>query len=343
MHNRTPLVRLSSGASPGISSPALDVSDESFLTGLNPPLILPRSIWSSASGDLVQRLDRFVSPAQLARALGLGESTLKRWIDQGRIPAEKTPGGHRRIRLADALRLVRTEGASAADPAALGFAGSDEAAPEALAATLSSQAPDQALGLVKGLYAGGLAAADLADRWIAPAMARIGHRWAAGRLGVTGEHCATAVMLRALHGLLEAQPAPLPAAPVALIAGLAQDPYLLAPLCAQLVLAEAGFRTVNFGPDTPPASLSTTVCEQRPALVAVSSSVSENTGRRSRAALGAACQEAGSILVVGGRGLRPDVVDEFGATVWCRTMAEFDRFARHVAVSHPSIDLARTA
>lgn len=291
----------------------------------------------------MQRFERFVSPAQLARALGLGESTLKRWIDQGKIPAEKTPGGHRRIRLSDALRLLRSDGTSDADPAALGFCGSDEASPETLATVLASESPEQAVGLMKRLYAGGLGAADLADRWIAPAMARIGHGWAAGRLGVTGEHCATALMLRAVHGLLDAQPAPGLAAPVGWVAGLAQDPYLLAPLCVQLVLAEVGFRTVNFGPDTPPAQLAAAVRELRPALVAVSSSVPEATGSRAREALGTACREAGSVLAIGGRGLRPDVADDFGATVWCRTLAEFDRFARHVSVNHAANALARIA
>jgi len=274
----------------------------------------------------LQQLDRFVSPGRLARALGLGESTVKRWIDQRRIPAEKTPGGHRRIRLADALHLLRSRGIPGADPAALGFCGADEASPEILAGILCSETPTRAMRLLESLYASGLGASELADQWIAPAMHRIGHGWETGHLEITGEHSATSVMLRALHGLLRAQPLPATAAPRAFVAGLAQDPYLLAPLCAQLVLEAAGFRTTNFGPDTPLESLLAAVREQRPALVAVSFSVPERTGSRARAALGAACRESGSALAVGGRGLRPDLADELVDTVWCQSMTELARW-----------------
>jgi excisionase family DNA binding protein len=290
----------------------------------------------------LQRPDRFVSPGQLSRALGLGESTVKRWIDQGRIPADKTPGGHRRIRLSDALHLLRSGGIPGTDPAALGFAGKDDSSLESLAAVLCSDVPERAVKLLEGLYASGLGAGELADQWIAPAMHHVGCGWETGHLPITGEHRAMSVMLRALHGLLRAQPAPAATAPRAFVAGLARDPYLLAPLCAQLVLGEARFQTTNFGPDTPPAGLLAAVREQRPALVAVSFSVPETSGSRSRAALGAACRESGSALAVGGRGLRPDLVDDLGATVWCRSMTELDRMARHLASKRASAALART-
>lgn len=290
----------------------------------------------------MQRPDRYVSPAQLSRALGVGESTVKRWIDQGRIPAEKTPGGHRRIRLGEALQVIRSGLRAAASPDLLGFETPGEASPETLAALLCSEESEQAVTVLEGLYAAGVTACALSDRWIAPAMHRVGRGWETGTLPVTGEHRATAVMLRALHALLATQPAPRPDAPRALVAALAHDPYLIAPLCAQLVLVESGFAATNFGPDTPTESLVDTVREQRPALVAVSFSVPETTGARARAALGAACREAGAALVVGGRGLRGDLVDELGATFWCRSMAELSRVGRHLCAAAPRDGLART-
>ncbi|HBZ71034.1 MAG TPA: hypothetical protein DEP35_15400 [Deltaproteobacteria bacterium] len=60
-----------------------------------------------------------MSPVQRVRAVGLGESTVRRWIDQGRVLAVKTPGGHRRFPIALALRFVRGAGLSLLDPAAL--------------------------------------------------------------------------------------------------------------------------------------------------------------------------------------------------------------------------------
>lgn len=288
----------------------------------------------------MQRRDRYLSPCQLARALGVGESTVKRWIDQRKIPAEKTPGGHRRIPLCEALKLLRSGHLPGADPLALGFDAGDDASPDTLANVLCSDLPERALPLLENLYASGLGAGDLVDRWIAPAMHRIGSGWQSGGVSVTGEHRATSVMVGALHALLAAQPPAKGEGPRAFVAGLSRDPYLLAPLCAQLVLCEAGFETTNFGPDTPADDLAAAVRERRPALVALSFSISGATSRRGYTALSAACREAGSALVVGGRALRPDLVDDLGATVWCRSMTELDRMARHLAVLPSSQALA---
>ena len=58
---------------------------------------------SSPAGQLL-------SPKQVARALGVSESSLKRWCDKGLIPTERTAGGHRRLPLAGVLDfLVRSD------------------------------------------------------------------------------------------------------------------------------------------------------------------------------------------------------------------------------------------
>ena len=38
-----------------------------------------------------------LSPKELADAIGVSESSIKRWVDNGEIQATKTSGGHRRI------------------------------------------------------------------------------------------------------------------------------------------------------------------------------------------------------------------------------------------------------
>jgi excisionase family DNA binding protein len=50
---------------------------------------------------------------QAARYLGVAQSTIRKWSDQGRLPAFYTPGGHRRYRLRDLDAFVAGSAGSA--------------------------------------------------------------------------------------------------------------------------------------------------------------------------------------------------------------------------------------
>src|SRR5579871_6603878 len=59
---------------------------------------------------------------QAARFLGVAQSTIRKWSDQGRVPAFYTPGGHRRYRRRDLESFVDRSGpggAGAAGPLVL--------------------------------------------------------------------------------------------------------------------------------------------------------------------------------------------------------------------------------
>ena len=47
---------------------------------------------------------------QAARFLGVAQSTIRKWSDQGRVPAFYTPGGHRRFRRGDLQTFVERSG-----------------------------------------------------------------------------------------------------------------------------------------------------------------------------------------------------------------------------------------
>src|SRR3954464_8460019 len=47
---------------------------------------------------------------QAARLLGVAQSTIRKWSDQGRVPAVYTPGGHRRYRRSDLEAFVDRSG-----------------------------------------------------------------------------------------------------------------------------------------------------------------------------------------------------------------------------------------
>jgi excisionase family DNA binding protein len=52
----------------------------------------------------------WMTVGQAARFLGVAQSTIRKWSDQGRVPAFYTPGGHRRYRRSDLESFVARSG-----------------------------------------------------------------------------------------------------------------------------------------------------------------------------------------------------------------------------------------
>ena len=54
---------------------------------------------------------------QAAKYLGVAQSTIRKWSDQGRVPAFYTPGGHRRYRRTDLDKFLESSGPGTRDQA----------------------------------------------------------------------------------------------------------------------------------------------------------------------------------------------------------------------------------
>ncbi|HET7572529.1 MAG TPA: response regulator [Gaiellaceae bacterium] len=60
--------------------------------------------------DSGRRDPEWLTLGQAARFLGVAQSTIRKWSDQGRVPAFYTPGGHRRYRRGDLEAFLARSG-----------------------------------------------------------------------------------------------------------------------------------------------------------------------------------------------------------------------------------------
>ncbi len=232
------------------------------------------------SGDETQ----YISTMQAAEALGVSISTVKRWVDDGILPAHRTAGGHRKLLRAEVLALARQGALPNRDLTGLSVAsfGDRPRDLQSIAAALLTAVLQgdgiEVSALIRRTYHSGVAIETLADQVIAPVMARVGHDWETDRIDVWQEHRGTQLCAAAIYDLkdeLEARAER--RRPVAIGGAPTGDPYLLATLLAQCSLLDAGWAPVNLGPNTPLESLTNAMRELRPRLVWLSVSYLEDS------------------------------------------------------------------
>lgn len=284
-----------------------------------------------------------ISPRQLAEAIGISESSLKRWADDGLIRVSRTAGGHRRIAIGDAIRFIRAIRAPLLKPELLGLRDlssesasslSPEPAAERLFAYLREGRAREARGLVISQFLEGQTVAEIADDCIRPAMARLGELWKHDQAGIFIEHGATDICIQAveqLRHLVEPQSCHA----VALGGALSGDPYLIPSMLAATALAAEGWQAVNLGPDTPLEALLEAVTHHKPMLVWISVSTIPDPGEVKREIndLVTRLAKTGAALALGGQAL-PDDSPQVGALVHrCRSIADLVTLAQSLHAS----------
>lgn len=254
----------------------------------------------------------YLSTVQAAEALGVSVSTIKRWVDGGILPAHKTAGGHRKLLRAEVLGLARQGVLACHDPAALSLTTTRHGAMEldvaetALSEALLGGNSAEASAIIHRIYGSGVAVETIADRLIAPAMAKVGHQWETGRIDVWQEHRGTQHCAAALYDLKrELETRAERNRPVAVGGAPEGDPYQLATLLAQLVLLDSGWQAINLGPNTPLTSLARALRELQPRLLwlSVSSIQDADDFIAAYRDLYRAAERQGVAVIVGGRAL----------------------------------------
>jgi MerR family transcriptional regulator, light-induced transcriptional regulator len=223
-----------------------------------------------------------LTPKDLADAIGASESALRRWIDGGRIRMSRTAGGHRRIPLQEAIRFIRQTGAMVVRPELLGIKElargevQGQSSGDELFTALCAGDRAVARGLIVSSYFEGLGLPALFDGPIRSAMERLGQLWQHDPRGIMVEHRATEICIETLAELRGLLPVVDEQSPLAIGGAPQDDPYQLPTMMAAAVLAEAGFRDINFGPNTPVELLAREAIDRKARLVWLSISTEQD-------------------------------------------------------------------
>lgn len=255
-----------------------------------------------------------ISPRELAQAIGVSESSLKRWADDGKIEVSRTAGGHRRIAMGEAIRFVRSIRAPLLHPEILGLTDLSEGAQRAVSAESDGQAlfellqegrAREARGLILTWYLSGQSVVEIADGPVREAMERLGALWRHDAAGVYIEHRATDICIQAVQQLRQFAERDESSA-VAIGGAPPGDPYLMPSILAAAALADLGWQAVNLGPDTPFESFLRAAQEQQPRLIWMSISSVRDLRETNRGVKNLAAQlgAMGIAFVIGGQAAR---------------------------------------
>lgn len=296
----------------------------------------------------------YLTSRELALILGVSESSVKRWVDDGLMPASRTAGGHRRIAVADVVDYIRKNHLPVLNAEILGFAETQTLRPDLLEngqlidrlynALLAGDAAIAA-AMIHGPFLAGRPLSWIFDDLITTAMRRLGELWQQRPDGIMIEHRATEICVEAVMRLRQMIIAP-EAAPVALGAGTAGDPYILPTMMAATVLRDMGMRDINLGPDTPLPALLQAARTEKPRLVwlsfsaidsgsTVSSPPNGNLPQANLTTLADELKSLGAALIIGGRELGPlQTVKHQNITVG-QSMAELVTFTHDLLAKTP--------
>lgn len=278
---------------------------------------------------------RNLSPKEVASAIGVSESSVKRWCDKGAIPFSRTDGGHRRISVTDVLDFVQRKDFKIAKPdvlqqSTLGFNGvSPSELSRELEAALLNVDEARCRSILISRFMAGVSIARIGDELIATAFKSIGEKWRAGLIDVYQERQSCEICLSVLREIRGNLNAPHSSAPFAIGGTPPSDNYILPTTLVELVFRQHGWQTSSLGFNIPFDSMVAAAERYSPKVFWLSvshlKSNSEfldgyhNFSRRVRDDVA---------VVVGGRGLNSDVRKQMSFTSHCDTLGQLQNFIK---------------
>jgi excisionase family DNA binding protein len=286
-------------------------------------------------------MNEIFSTREMARLCGVNESTIKRWADSGRLPCIKTPGGHRKFRIRDALNFLNEYGFEGlgVGPEADGNEGEtsltvrvlrrdwDGLARGYLQAAIDGPAHEAVRYLFR-CVSGGVTLVEICDRILSPALEALGENWRSGKTTILEEHLASATTIHVLERLGDTVPHLDPVGLKALTAPVEGETHEIGARMAALVLETLGWEVRLATTSTPTAEIAEYVRRERPALLCLSAVCVrvDDAFRDRHRIIWQAARDAGTRLAIGGRSVHG--LADLPADLLSSDLESLDRLAR---------------
>jgi excisionase family DNA binding protein len=300
--------------------------------------VLPRALRRGANlVSLVEHSMIDLTPKQVAQAIGVSESSLKRWCDRGLIPVKKTAGGHRRLSIDSVLEFLRANRRPLVRPELLGLPPTTgksrlgiRRAREEVEAALIDGDEEICRRIVFDLHLSGCPVSVICDETLAEAFRGIGGRWECGKLDIFRERRACEIAVRTLHELRGMIAAPPPERPLAVGGAPEGDIYMLPTVMVELTLRQCGWRAVSLGAKLPFTTLAAAIEALRPQMfwLSVSHVVDQSQFLREQAEFYRVAQGHNVSLVVGGRALTESLRSQMRFSTYCENLRQLESHVR---------------
>lgn len=298
-------------------------------------------------------MNDLLTPKQVAQAIGVSESSLKRWCDRGLIETVRTPGGHRRMSAAGVMEFLRGREQPLVRPEVLGLPSNTgksrrvmDRAAERFHEALAAGDEEICRQVVFDLYLAEYRLSRIFDQVVAPAFHQIGERWKCQQLEVFQERLATEIGLRLVGELRRlVVGSGTPERPKALGGTCAGDPYQLPTSLVELALRECGWEAVNLGASLPFTTLESALVRNRPRLFWLSVSVVPDEDRfvEQYNRFLAKAEAIETAVAVGGQGLHEPLRRKIRYSAHCTDLEQLQSFADSLCLTESSHNAAREA
>ena len=279
------------------------------------------------------------SPKQIAGALQVSESSVKRWCDAGSIPVIRTVGGHRRITLDGLQNFLRETERTLINPDVLGLPnlslgrrpaipGDEDPLRSEFRNALAAGDEAKCCELMRQQIEQGKTRTETAEELITDAMHGIGESWDQNQLDVYQERRSCQITQRLIFQLASQLPPPDPDAPIAIGGAPAGDPYQLPTLMVELALREIGWNAINLGYNLPLESFVQAAHDYAPDMVWLSVSTIADPAMfiASENKLAASLGEDIPLLI-GGRALTDEIRPRLRYTAHCDSLRHLTELA----------------